>query len=122
MLTSIQFLGPFAGHLQHNIFPLPAQTPLFEPFAETPAYAPLWHPGCIIWSLSQENRLEGNHMRKFLTCLSSILLAVLPLLAEVANPSDQTKDDDRLRNCATLLKASLVVPVDMQPVLLATSA
>jgi len=110
MLTSIQFLGPFAGHLQHNIFPLPAQTPLFEPFAETPAYAPLWHPGCIIWSLSQENRLEGNHMRKFLTCLSSILLAVLPLLAEVANASDQTKDDDRLRNCGTVLKEILDVP------------
>jgi len=113
MLTSIQFLGPFAGHLQHNIFPLPAQTPLFEPFAETPAYAPLWHPGCIIWSLSQENRLEGNHMRKFLTCLSSILLAVLPLLAEVANASDQTKDDDRLRNCGTVLKEILDVPDDI---------
>jgi len=113
MLTSIQFLGPFAGHLQHNIFPLPAQTPLFEPFAETPAYAPLWHPGCIIWSLSQENRLEGNHMRKFLTCLSSIPLAVLPLLAEVANASDQTKDDDRLRNCGTVLKEILDVPDDI---------
>jgi len=113
MLTSIQFLGPFAGHLQHNIFPLPAQTPLFEPFAETPAYATLWHPGCIIWSLSQENRLEGNHMRKFLTCLSSILLAVLPLLAEVANASDQTKDDDRLRNCGTVLKEILDVPDDI---------
>src|SRR5467141_3928448 len=113
MLTSIQFLGPFAGHLQHNIFPLPAQTPLFEPFAETPAYAPLWHPGCIICSLSQENRLEGNHMRKFLTCLSSILLAVLPLLAEVANASDQTKDDDRLRNCGTVLKEILDVPDDI---------
>jgi len=113
MLTSIQFLGPFAGHLQHNIFPIPAQTPLFEPFAETPAYAPLWHPGCIIWSLSQENRLEGNHMRKFLTCLSSILLAVLPLLAEVANASDQTKDDDRLRNCGTVLKEILDVADDI---------
>src|SRR6266436_1827397 len=113
MLTSIQFLGPFAGHLQHNIFPLPAQTPLFEPFAETPAYATLWHPGCIIWSPSQENRLEGNHMRKFLTCLSSILLAVLPLLAEVANASDQTKDDDRLRNCGTVLKEILDVPDDI---------
>ncbi len=49
-------------------------------------------------------------MRKLLTCLSSILLAVLPLLAEVANASDQTKDDDRLRNCGTVLKEVLDVP------------
>jgi len=52
-------------------------------------------------------------MRKFLTCLSSILLAVLPLLAEVANASDQTKDDDRLRNCGTVLKEILDVPDDI---------
>ena len=49
-------------------------------------------------------------MRKLLTCLSSILLAVQPLLAEVANASDQTKDDDRLRNCGTVLKEILDVP------------
>ncbi len=49
-------------------------------------------------------------MRKLLTCLSSMLLAVLPLLAEVANASDQTKDDDRLRNCGTVLKEILDVP------------
>ena len=52
-------------------------------------------------------------MRKFLTCLNSILLAVLPLLAEVANASDQTKDDDRLRNCGTVLKEILDVPDDI---------
>jgi lipid-binding SYLF domain-containing protein len=49
-------------------------------------------------------------MRKSLPCLSSILLAVLPLLAEVANASDQGKDDDRLRNCGTVLKEILDVP------------
>jgi len=52
----------------------------------------------------------GNHMRKLLPCLSSILLAVLPFLAEVASASDQTKDDDRLRNCGTVLKEILDVP------------
>ncbi len=31
-------------------------------------------------------------MRKFLTCLSSILLVVLPPLTEVASATDQTKD------------------------------
>src|SRR6266851_9041637 len=83
---------------------------LFELFTETPAYAPLWHPGCIICSLSQENRLEGNHMRKLLICLSCILFGFAPLFAEVANASDQTKDDDRLRNCGMVLKEILDVP------------
>ncbi len=49
-------------------------------------------------------------MRKFLTCLSSILLVVLPPLTEVASATDQTKDDDRLRNCGTVLKEILDVP------------
>src|ERR1700682_1631603 len=49
-------------------------------------------------------------MRKLSSCLSSMLLAVLPLLAEVANASDQTKDDDRLRNCGMVLKEILNVP------------
>jgi len=49
-------------------------------------------------------------MRKLLTCLSSILFVFAPLFAEVANASDQTKDDDRLRNCGTVLKEILDVP------------
>jgi lipid-binding SYLF domain-containing protein len=49
-------------------------------------------------------------MRKFLTCLSSILLVVLPSLTQVASAADQTKDDDRLRNCGTVLKEILDVP------------
>ncbi len=49
-------------------------------------------------------------MRKLLTCLSTILLVVLPPLTEVASASDQTKDDDRLRNCGTVLKEILDVP------------
>src|SRR6267143_236610 len=49
-------------------------------------------------------------MRKLLPCLSSILLVVLPLLADVASASDQTKDDDRLKNCGTVLKEILDVP------------
>src|SRR5207253_2040090 len=60
----------------------------------------------------------GNHMRKLLPCLSSILLAVLPFFAEVASASDQTKDDDRLRNCGTVLKEILDVPDDISQDLL----
>jgi lipid-binding SYLF domain-containing protein len=52
-------------------------------------------------------------MRKSLAFMSSILLAVLPLLAEVAGASDQTKDDDRLRNCGSVLKEILDVPDDI---------
>src|SRR5258708_38799962 len=49
-------------------------------------------------------------MRKLLPCLSCILLALLPLLAEVASASGQTKDQDRLRNCGTALKEIIDVP------------
>jgi lipid-binding SYLF domain-containing protein len=49
-------------------------------------------------------------MRKSLAFLSSILLSLLPIFAEVASASDQTKDDDRLRNCGTVLKEIFDVP------------
>jgi SH3 domain-containing YSC84-like protein 1 len=49
-------------------------------------------------------------MRKLLPFLSSILLAALPPLAEVASASGQTKDDDRLKNSGTVLKEILDVP------------
>jgi lipid-binding SYLF domain-containing protein len=52
-------------------------------------------------------------MRKFLTSLSCILFAAAPFLADVASASDQTKDDDRLRNCGTVLKEILDVPDDI---------
>ena len=49
-------------------------------------------------------------MRKLLACLSCILFVVAPFFAEVASASDQTKDDDRLRNCGSVLKEILDVP------------
>ena len=49
-------------------------------------------------------------MRKLLACLSCILFAVVPFFAEAARASDQAKDDDRLRNCGTVLKEILDVP------------
>ena len=49
-------------------------------------------------------------MRKLLTFTSTILFAVLPLLAGVASGADQTKDDERLRNSGTVLKEILDVP------------
>jgi len=49
-------------------------------------------------------------MRKLLAFTSSVLLGVLPLLAGVANATDQTKDDERLRNSGTVLKEILDVP------------
>ena len=52
-------------------------------------------------------------MRKLFSCLSSILLAVLPIFAEMASASNKTKDDDRLRNCGTVLREILDVPDDI---------
>jgi lipid-binding SYLF domain-containing protein len=46
-------------------------------------------------------------MRKLFSCLSSILLTVTPLLAEGASASDKTKDDDRLKNCGSVLREIL---------------
>jgi lipid-binding SYLF domain-containing protein len=52
-------------------------------------------------------------MRKFLSCLTCSLFVVEPFLAEVASASDQTKDDERLRSCGTVLKEILDVPDDI---------
>ncbi len=52
-------------------------------------------------------------MRKLLICLTSILLTFLSPLAELASASDKTKDDDRLRNCGTVLREILDVPDDI---------
>jgi lipid-binding SYLF domain-containing protein len=52
-------------------------------------------------------------MRKLLACLSSVVFVLIPLLAGVASASDQSKDDDRLKNCGTVLKEILDVPDDI---------
>src|SRR3989454_8458981 len=49
-------------------------------------------------------------IRKLFPCLSTIILSVLPLITDVASASGQNKDDDRLRNCGTVLKEILDVP------------
>src|ERR1700757_3086727 len=49
-------------------------------------------------------------MRKLSVCLSSILLTLSPIVSEAAGASDEGKDDDRLRNCGTVLKEILDVP------------
>src|SRR5258708_7654162 len=49
-------------------------------------------------------------MRNLSSCMASILLAVLPFFAEVSSAADESKDDDRLRNCGTVLKEILDVP------------
>src|SRR6195256_495389 len=49
-------------------------------------------------------------MRKVMSFLSSFALVVLPLFAQIASASDQTKDDERLRNSGAVLKEILDVP------------
>src|SRR5258705_2437514 len=57
-------------------------------------------------------------MRKCLVHVSSVLLAGLPLFAELASASDKNKDDNRLRNCGTVLEEILGVPDDIPQSLL----
>ena len=52
-------------------------------------------------------------MQTLLACMGSLLLVVLPLFSEAASASDQSKDDDRLKNCGTVLKEILDVPDDI---------
>jgi lipid-binding SYLF domain-containing protein len=52
-------------------------------------------------------------MRKLLVYLSSVLLLVLPALADSASAADKIKDDDRLRNCGSVLEEILNVPDDI---------
>jgi SH3 domain-containing YSC84-like protein 1 len=52
-------------------------------------------------------------MRKSLTCLCCILIVAAALFAAVASAADQTKDDDRLRNCGMVLKEILDIPDDI---------
>ena len=58
----------------------------------------------------KQRSAEGYHVRKLSRCLSSMLLVVMPLLTEEVKAVDETKDDDRLRNCGTVLKEILDVP------------
>jgi lipid-binding SYLF domain-containing protein len=51
-----------------------------------------------------------NHMRKFLACSSTILFTLLPIFSETAGARNESKDDERLRNCGAVLKEILDVP------------
>ena len=48
-------------------------------------------------------------MRKLLPWVMSMLFAAAPILTEARSASDESKDDDRLRNCGTVLKEILDV-------------
>src|SRR6202166_824049 len=52
-------------------------------------------------------------MKKSSMYLMSLLFVILPILSSSASASDQTKDDDRLRNSGTVLKEILDVPDDI---------
>jgi SH3 domain-containing YSC84-like protein 1 len=52
-------------------------------------------------------------MRKLLNCLTCFLFVVASLFAEVAGAADHAKDDERLRNCGSVLKEILDVPDDI---------
>jgi lipid-binding SYLF domain-containing protein len=60
--------------------------------------------------MGHEVPLEEFPMRRLLACLSSILLIALPPFTGLVSASDKEKDDDRLKNCGTVLKEILNVP------------
>jgi lipid-binding SYLF domain-containing protein len=63
-----------------------------------------------VCDVGKKNYRRQSIMRKLLPCLWVILFAVAPIFTEVASASDEGKDDDRLRNCGTVLKEILDVP------------
>src|SRR6267142_2801005 len=67
----------------------------------------------LIRETRNEMLFEGDHMRKLLAGLTCISFVVAPLFADVVGAADQSKDDDRLRNCGTVLKEILDVPDDI---------
>src|ERR1700730_8900797 len=82
---------------------------LFLTLPGTRAQSSQWHSSCTLEALRRE-KPGRNPMRRLLTWLSSIVFAFAPFFVEVASASDQGKDDDRLRNCGTVLKEILNVP------------
>ena len=61
-------------------------------------------------------------MKKILTCLMSALLVGLPVLLTAtsagADDKEKEKDEDRLKNCGTVLKEILDIPDDVPKYLL----
>jgi lipid-binding SYLF domain-containing protein len=56
---------------------------------------------------------NGKQIRKLFSCLGSILLGVLPILAETASASNVTTEANRLKNCGTVLREILDVSDDI---------
>jgi SH3 domain-containing YSC84-like protein 1 len=57
--------------------------------------------------------LNGKQIRKLFSYLGSILLGVLPILAETASASNVTTEANRLKNCGTVLREILDVSDDI---------
>jgi SH3 domain-containing YSC84-like protein 1 len=63
--------------------------------------------------LVARNRARKNVMKKPITYLMSVLLAILPTLSSSVFAADREKDEDRLENSGTVLKEILDVPDDI---------
>jgi lipid-binding SYLF domain-containing protein len=100
------------GDSTHVVFPPPGQNALvFQTLPDAALGFQCGNRAALSRVRDKNATTQGrNEMRKLFACLTTFLLAALPLLAEVASAADQTKDDDRLRNCGTVLKEILDVP------------
>jgi lipid-binding SYLF domain-containing protein len=100
------------GDSTHVVFPPPGQNALvFQTLPDAALGFQCGNLAALSRVRDKNATTQGrNEMRKLFACLTTFLLAALSLLAEVASAADQTKDDDRLRNCGTVLKEILDVP------------
>src|SRR2546425_1277244 len=73
----------------------------------------MWNTACHYWS----HLPEEAAMKKILTCVMSALLMGLPVLLTAtsagADDKEKEKDEDRLKNCGTVLKEILDIPDDV---------
>jgi lipid-binding SYLF domain-containing protein len=60
-----------------------------------------------------QRQSKENNMKKLVSYLMSMLLVTLPSLSASAWAANQEKDEDRLKNCGTVLKEILDIPDDI---------
>src|SRR5246127_4779147 len=54
--------------------------------------------------------LRSTEMKNLIACLLGITLILLPTVSSVARAANKDKDEDRLKDCGTVLKEILDIP------------
>jgi lipid-binding SYLF domain-containing protein len=108
MLTAIQSIRWMASELpRSNSFVLAPSFSVFNHFLITRRNLETGTEAAMCRGVKQENLTEEIYMRRLLPCVVTILFAAAPILSEARSASDESKDDDRLQNCGTVLQEIL---------------